>query len=61
MDKNKTLGLSSWNSGHENRPLKANNERKTKDHARAQLISPIPYCDKELARLDDHLRFTRQV
>ena len=60
MDKNKALGLSSWNSGHENRLLKANNERKTKDHVRTPL-SPIPDCHKEPVRLDDHLRSIRKV
>ena len=54
MDKYKALGLSSWNSGHKNRPLKAKNERKTKDHVRTPLISPTPDCHKEPARLDNH-------
>ena len=61
MDKNKALGLSSWNSGHENRLLKANNERKTKYHVHTPLISPIPDCHKEPVRLDDHLQSSRKV
>ena len=61
MDKYKTLGLSRWNSGHKNRPLKVNNERKTKDHARTPLISPIRDCHKEPAPLDNHLRSTGKV
>ena len=54
MDKYKALGLSSWNSSHKNRPLKGNNERKTK--VRTALISPIPDCHKEPALLDNDLR-----
>ena len=54
MDKYKALGLSSWNSSHKNRPLKANNERKTK--VLTALISPIPDCHKEPALLDNDLR-----
>ena len=54
MDKYKALGLSSRNSSHKNRPLKANNEHKTK--VRTPLISPIADCHKEPALLDDHLR-----
>ena len=61
MDKYKALWLSSWNSGHKNQPLKANNERKTKDHVCTTLISPIPDCHKEPAPLDNHLRSTRKV
>ena len=55
MDKYKAFWLSRWNSGHKNRPLKANNECKTKDHPRTPLISPIRDCHKEPAPLDNHL------
>ena len=60
--KNKALRMSSWNSGHKNRPLKANNECKTKDHVLTPLISPIPIPDyhKEPVRLDNYLRSTPQ-
>ena len=61
MDKNKTLRISSWNSGHKNRPLKANNDRKTKEHVCTPLISPIPDCHKEPVSLDNHLRSTHKV
>ena len=54
MGKNKALQLSSWNNGCKNRPLKANNERKTKDHDLTSLISPIPGCHKEPVRQDNH-------
>ena len=55
--------MSSWNSGHKNRSLKANNERKTKDHICTPIISPIPIpdCHKEPVRLDNHLRSTHKI
>ena len=55
--------MSCWNSGYKNQPLKANNERKTKDHVRTAQISPIPIPDwhKEPVRLDNHLQPTRKV
>ena len=58
MDQNKALWISSWSSGHKNRPLKANNEHKTKDHVRTPLISLIPDCHKEPVR---HLRSSRKM
>ena len=61
MDKYKALRLSSWNSGHKNRPLIVNNERKTKDDVRTPLISQIRDCHKEPAHLDNHLRSTLKV
>ena len=55
--------MSSWNTGQKSRPLKANNERKTKDYVRTPLISaiPIPDCHKEPVRLDNHSRSTSKV
>ena len=61
MDKYKALRLSSWNSGHKNRPLKANIEGKTKDYIRTPLMPSIPGCHKEPAHLDNHLRSTHKV
>ena len=61
VEHRQALGLCNDTNLHKNRPIKPENERKTKRRVYKPSVCPIPGCYKTGARLNNHLRATHKI
>ena len=61
VEPRQALGLCNDTNLHKNRPIKPENEPKTKRRVCKSIVCPIPDCYKTVARLNNHLRATHKI
>ena len=61
VEPRQALGLCNGTNLHKNRPIKPENEPKTKRRVCKSIVCPIPDCYKTVARLNNHLRATHKI